>query len=713
MKLKKLVPLSAIIFGLFNSNAQNIPIDSHFFGINYWGHEIGYDNVVPKLQYLKNAGIKTLRIGGNYPNQNTLPWSYFDEAIDNANAYQMRPILQLPINLGSISSWVTHFNTKGIAHFAIGNEPDLFMNSGSNIDPDWRNDIIQNENGNTYSGFKTKFIAIASEIKNQNPNDIVIGPDFANFYDDYITNVYGGFLGDIGTRRANGVPILDVFSFHHYGYKAESIYTNRFDELMTVINTFNGYSSRTGYPLKIAFGEINGNTTSEIDVSNRPWGFRAGQFIAMAAKQTAANGGLFITPWSVYECGGSRESGCGGDISTDFSLFNSSGTPRSTMIHWKLLAQNIRGFYMEGTQTTAADTVMQFGMTDATGSTIMIMNTDADSSFTFSGTLNGVLPILSSDIKFAFNSTNQNSTTFSGTIPSKSTLLMTFNACGNLIDQWYYDSTMGGGEAVPNPIPIQIASNSTIDLSTSYFRLNNALTLDFPRPYFGSSTERIAMYDEASPFASANSAQWEFTKVTANSNIYYIENRGTGFRLVPQNASTIPGETIYQLNPAEDWDAAKWEILDSNVNGEYWIKNLKSCLYLRPENGTNSNNSGVVNLVQDDLNSTYSSFRWKFEDMGPKATALKVRISNLDNSNSLALENDIKVYPNPSHSYLNISVENNKEVKQVMIYDSTGSMIPRKENSNTEINISHLSPGVYYLQFNYGKELITKRFIKN
>jgi hypothetical protein len=58
--------------------------------------------------------------------------------------------------------------------------------------------------------------------------------------------------------------------------------------------------------------------------------------------------------------------------------------------------------------------------------------------------------------------------------------------------------------------------------------------------------------------------------------------------------------------------------------------------------------------------------------------------------------NDVKVYPVPVNSLLNIDINQSETLKNIKIFDAVGKMV--KETSNRQINVSTLNSGMYILQ---------------
>ena len=77
-----------------------------------------------------------------------------------------------------------------------------------------------------------------------------------------------------------------------------------------------------------------------------------------------------------------------------------------------------------------------------------------------------------------------------------------------------------------------------------------------------------------------------------------------------------------------------------------------------------------------------------------------------------SINESIVLYPNPTNSILSVSIKDNKE-GDYRIYNSLGIEIQKGKTSGGDINVSLLSKGIYYFEFNNGKETTVKPFAKN
>lgn len=80
-------------------------------------------------------------------------------------------------------------------------------------------------------------------------------------------------------------------------------------------------------------------------------------------------------------------------------------------------------------------------------------------------------------------------------------------------------------------------------------------------------------------------------------------------------------------------------------------------------------------------------------------------IQNVDNNEDDDL---FKVYPNPTKRSINITTKNNVRFEAVLL-NSSGSMVAK--TSRQSLDISNLSPGIYILQLNIGKNYYNKKII--
>lgn len=74
-----------------------------------------------------------------------------------------------------------------------------------------------------------------------------------------------------------------------------------------------------------------------------------------------------------------------------------------------------------------------------------------------------------------------------------------------------------------------------------------------------------------------------------------------------------------------------------------------------------------------------------------------------------AKSNVLKVYPNPANSFLRIEGQEGELVK---VYTMSGSLVIEVNNTN-EVNVEHLSPGIYAVVVQNQQVIYQSKFIKD
>ena len=95
---------------------------------------------------------------------------------------------------------------------------------------------------------------------------------------------------------------------------------------------------------------------------------------------------------------------------------------------------------------------------------------------------------------------------------------------------------------------------------------------------------------------------------------------------------------------------------------------------------------------------------------------LVTRASNTDtllSSNQFTIgDNSFVVYPNPTRDLLSISNPNNFDIKNTTVTDINGRVVKNQAGSLTQINVSDLNAGVYFVTIEAAEGKTTKKFIK-
>ncbi|WP_347923248.1 T9SS type A sorting domain-containing protein [Pontimicrobium sp. SW4] len=92
-----------------------------------------------------------------------------------------------------------------------------------------------------------------------------------------------------------------------------------------------------------------------------------------------------------------------------------------------------------------------------------------------------------------------------------------------------------------------------------------------------------------------------------------------------------------------------------------------------------------------------------------RAISAVVQGDELLSTNKSELTKSVKVFPNPTVNSINLELKNGLELKELKLYNYVGQLI--ELTSNTEINTSSLSKGIYLLDINTNKGKLTKKII--
>ncbi len=75
--------------------------------------------------------------------------------------------------------------------------------------------------------------------------------------------------------------------------------------------------------------------------------------------------------------------------------------------------------------------------------------------------------------------------------------------------------------------------------------------------------------------------------------------------------------------------------------------------------------------------------------------------------------NLFSLYPNPTSSILNITNSDNLDIKNISVVDINGRVVKNQAGSLTQINVSDLNAGVYFVTIETNEGTGTSKFIKN
>nr|MCU0351820.1 T9SS type A sorting domain-containing protein [Flavobacterium sp.] len=82
-------------------------------------------------------------------------------------------------------------------------------------------------------------------------------------------------------------------------------------------------------------------------------------------------------------------------------------------------------------------------------------------------------------------------------------------------------------------------------------------------------------------------------------------------------------------------------------------------------------------------------------------------------SSETFFKNNFSIYPNPVNNVLNVTMKNEININSVSITDLNGRVILLSNSSNTSIDVSNLSSGVYFVSIETNEGKGTSKFVKN
>lgn len=133
------------------------------------------------------------------------------------------------------------------------------------------------------------------------------------------------------------------------------------------------------------------------------------------------------------------------------------------------------------------------------------------------------------------------------------------------------------------------------------------------------------------------------------------------------------------------------------------------------QNGVSFQKIGKIEAIRN----TAQEKNYIFSDSHPSPGINYYRVKQVDLrgtyeysniASSKFLINEIIVFPNPVKDEINFKSEDN--IAAISITDLSGKLVRKIYNSNQAIDVSDLSPGIYFLQIQIDETLLTEKIIK-
>lgn len=477
------------------------PISTHYFGQNAWMPDtIGnyYACVEPpcffngklhsQWQNIKKSKASIIRYGGIGTDKN-MPTNYqYLRIIDSIRANGMEPVIQVPFcnyrytasQAADIVHYINVVKGRNVKYWIIANEPDLGYSFNTAL-----------QIANYYKPF-------ASAMKAKDPSILLIGPELSWFQKPVIDGLTDpGGPNDITGKDGAGRYYMDIISFHSYSFdgsqtRAQVITkltsTSGLESSLVYLNArvaaSNTYHNRTGTAaIKTAITEANvgwQNPATDNLYSVGANSFIGAQFVAEMLGLGMKHSVDFVNLWSVIE-GNTTQTNCGYiDPSTLYK--------KPLYYHFQLLAENFKGNFLNG--TTNKVNVKSLGSKNSSQVTVMIMNQELTTNYNYTVRLNNATVGGTSALKI--NIDGGLAKEYSDVISSQSTILLRFDAVGNIVEKTEYKLN---GNADANLPPTVTPMITTGVAAVSEAVIDNDFSFDakiFPNPSIGKFTVELS-----------------------------------------------------------------------------------------------------------------------------------------------------------------------------------------------------------------------------
>ena len=161
----------------------------------------------------------------------------------------------------------------------------------------------------------------------------------------------------------------------------------------------------------------------------------------------------------------------------------------------------------------------------------------------------------------------------------------------------------------------------------------------------------------------------------------------------------------------------KLTYLKGTDDNNLWITDgtNKTHVNINVLNGEQLNNNNVAHIegyVHDKL---YFSARTARSGVEIYSAGVNEILSINDNDDSNKLENKIVIYPNPTRNSFNVTSNANWNIQTIELFDFSGKKIMSKKSDSKSVNldISHLSKGLYLVKIKTDQSVFTKKIVLN
>ncbi len=206
--------------------------------------------------------------------------------------------------------------------------------------------------------------------------------------------------------------------------------------------------------------------------------------------------------------------------------------------------------------------------------------------------------------------------------------------------------------------------------------------------------------DAAKQYAntSSSNAKWD---IIASGDYYQIKNVATGM-VLDGYGRTANGSAVSQYASYTTHNNSKWELIPgigSDGITYYYIQNVGTGLKIDGYGRTTDGDE----LAQYSNTTTHVNSQWKLVQT--------LKSAQLDTESNESVSN-LKLYPNPALTELNIELGNVYETCKVTIYNSSGQVVLSAPNCTGKLDVSNLQADIYIIKVLTDTQTIVSKFAK-
>jgi hypothetical protein len=196
-----------------------------------------------------------------------------------------------------------------------------------------------------------------------------------------------------------------------------------------------------------------------------------------------------------------------------------------------------------------------------------------------------------------------------------------------------------------------------------------------------------------------------------NTSYFFTTNTGSAGNNIPPIALTSLCDTIF-FDSGDDSTTVQFVFI-----GPENLQTVSATLTPNPDAFVISSTSGIMASLTVQINSnlgrsSVSSVEVVATDNLGATTTQKVYVVNGVTGIKELRNNSLSIFPNPTNGFLNVKVN---KAGHIRVINALGTIILNENVSNSNqvnLDLTNEANGIYFVQYNNGKEIVTQKFIK-